>query len=126
MMLYVDIIIAILIGAIILNLYLFRFEYKRSIIALWSEWSKNVFNKIHTKRKLPQNDFCNDKENDVKIDTNLKNGVSDTSNIDTSNSSISFNKPKVIYKKSLRVIKNTQPKYHFCATCGKIKIKDKQ
>ncbi len=113
-MLIIDIIIVFLISAIIFNLYLFRFEYKNRVVALWSKLLKNTLKRIQVKHKVPEHEFFN----------NTENKVSNIDCINTNNSTVRFNKPKIIYKSSHRVKKSTQTKYHVCANCGKIKTKD--
>lgn len=123
-MLFIDIMIAILIVAIIFNLYFFRFEYKKKVVALWDKWSKNIFRKIQVKHKLSEHESCNDKESDISIKNNNKDKkVSENIDADSNNLPVLFYKPKVIYKNSYRVKNNTQARYHICATCGKIKFK---
>lgn len=111
-MLFIDILVVILIVAITFNLYLYRFEYKKMICALWEKLSKNAFKNTHTQQE--QINCCtDDKENVINIppDNNANS------------SSTRFYKPKIVYKSSRKVKRNSGMKYRICASCGQIKSK---
>lgn len=110
-MLIIDIIIVFLISAIIFNLYLFRFEYKNRVVALWSKLLKNTLKRIQVKHKVPEHEFFN----------NTENKVSNIDCINTNNSTVRFNKPKIIYKSSHRVKKAPKPNTMFVRTAVKLK-----